>query len=109
MDRDEILEKSRRENNNRDLAEMSIVTEANSAAACVGAALCCLVCVLSMRMRHIIPCGPWVIYFGILGTSYLVRFIKTKRKSDLYLTCVFLLMFLTVLVFYIIRLSGAAA
>ena len=108
MDRNDILEKSRKENNNRDLAEMGIVTEANSVAARVGAALCCLVCVLSMRMRSIILCSPWIIYFGILGTSFLVRFTKAKRKSDLYLTCVFFLMFLTVLVFFIIRLRGAA-
>lgn len=109
MDKDEILEKSRSENNNQDLAEISIVTQANSIAARVGAALCCLVSVLLMRMRNTIPCGPWIIYFGILGTSYLVRFIKVKRKSDLYLTCVFFLMLLTALVFFIIRLQGAAA
>ena len=79
MDKDEILEKSRSENKNQDLAEISVVTQANSIAARVGAALCCLVSVLLMRMRHFFPCGPWIIYFGILGTSYLVRFIKIKR------------------------------
>ncbi len=108
MDKDEILEKSRSENKNQDLAEISVVTQANSIAARVGAALCCLVSVLLMRMRHFFPCGPWIIYFGILGTSYLVRFIKIKRKSDLYLTCVFFLMLLTVLTFFVIRLQGAA-
>ena len=109
MDKEEILAKGRSDNKNRDLAEMSIATEANSVAARVGAALCCLVCVLSMRMGNIFLCGPWVIYFGILGTGYLVRFTKAKRKTDLYLTCVFFLMFLTVLVFFIIRLRGVKA
>lgn len=109
MDKKEILEKSRRENNNRDLAELSIVTQANSVAAHVGALLCGLVSVLTMRVSRSIPYGPWVIYFGILGTSYLVRFVRARRRSDLYLTCVFILMFLTVLVFFVIRLCGAAS
>lgn len=109
MDKEEILAKGRSDNKNRDLAEISIAAEANSVAARVGAALCCLVSVLSMQMRKIILCSPWIIYFGILGTSYLVRFTKAKRKSDLYLACVFFLMLLTVLAFFIIRLRGVKA
>ena len=32
---------------------------------------------------------PWVIYFSIIATQWLVRFIKMKRKSDLVLTVLF--------------------
>ena len=106
MDREEILARGRNDNKNRDLAEMSVTAEANSVAARVGAALCCLVSVLSMRMARIILCSPWMIYFGILGTSYLVRFMRVRRKTDLYLACVFFLMLLTVLVFFVVRLRG---
>lgn len=109
MDKNEILERSRKENSNQDLAEISIVTEANSVAGRVGAFLCGLVSMLSVMMADILLCSPWIIYFGILGTSYLVRYTKAKRKTDLYLACVFLLMLLTVLVFFIIRLQGVKA
>lgn len=33
--------------------------------------------------------SPWVIYFSIITTQWLVRFIKIKRKSDLVLTVLF--------------------
>ena len=34
--------------------------------------------------------SPWVIYFSIIATQWLVRFIKMKRKSDLVLTVLLL-------------------
>lgn len=109
MDKNEILEKSRRENNNRDLAEMSIAVQAGSAAARAGAFLCGLVSLISVWMTGTLLCAPWIIYFGILGTSYFVRYQKARRKSDLYLCFVFLLMLLTVLVFFILRLRGVSS
>jgi len=33
--------------------------------------------------------SPWVIYFSIIATQWLVRFTKMKRKSDLVLTVLF--------------------
>ena len=88
MEKEDILEISRREHQNRDLAELEASVQAGNLAGRVG--------------------GPWVIYFSILGTHALVKFLKLKRKTDLVLTVLYLVMFLLFLVFFIRRLMEAA-
>lgn len=43
MEKDEILEKSRKENKNKDLADMDVASQAGNIAGRVGACVCCLV------------------------------------------------------------------
>ena len=78
MQKEEILEISRKEHQNRDLAELDAAVQAGSLAARIGAGMCCLVSVLFVRAVHMMPLGPWVIYFSILGTHALVKFQKLK-------------------------------
>ncbi len=93
MKKDEILNASRKEHRNKDLAEMEVVYQAGSHASRVGALVCCLLCcllsLLSSVLAHTMIYSPWVIYFSIIATQWLVRFIKMKRKSDLVLTVLF--------------------
>ena len=76
-------------NRNKDLAEMEVVYQAGSHASRVGALVCCLLSLLSSVLAHTMFYSPWVIYFSIIATQWLVRFIKMKRKSDLVLTVLF--------------------
>lgn len=89
MKKDEILNASRKEHRNKDLAEMEVVYQAGSHASRVGALVCCLLALLSSVLAHTMIYSPWVIYFSIIATQWLVRFIKMKRKSDLVLTVLF--------------------
>lgn len=93
---------------NRDLAELEASVQAGNLAGRVGAGVCCLVSALFVRAVHTVLLGPWVIYFSILGTHALVKFLKLKRKTDLVLTVLYLVMFLLFLVFFIRRLMEAA-
>lgn len=97
MEKDEILKASREENKNKDLAELEVVSQAGSVAARVGATVCCLISLLSSLIAKTMLYSPWTIYFSIMGTQWLVRFIKLKKKSDLMIGIVFL--FLAVLAF----------
>lgn len=108
MEKEDILEISRREHQNRDLAELEASVQAGNLAGRVGAGVCCLVSALFVRAVHTVLFGPWVIYFSILGTHALVKFLKLKRKTDLVLTVLYLVMFLLFLVFFIRRLMEAA-
>lgn len=49
-------------------------------------------CKAQAELAHTMIYSPWVIYFSILSTQWLVRFIKMKRKSDLVLTILFLIL-----------------
>ena len=96
MEKKDILEISRREHQNRDLAELEASVQAGNLAG------------RFVRAVHTVLLGPWVIYFSILGTHALVKFLKLKRKTDLVLTVLYLVMFLLFLVFFIRRLMEAA-
>ena len=87
MKKEEILNASRKEHQNKDLAEMEMIYRAGSHASRVGALVCCLLSLLSSMIY-----SPWVIYFSILATQWLVRFIKMKRRSDLLLTIMFFIL-----------------
>ena len=106
MDRDKILEISRRENQNRDLAQLDVVLQAGNIAGRVGASVCCLLSVLSSYMAGVVLYSPWVIYFSILGTHYLVRYQKIRRGTDLLLCGTFFAVCLVALVLLILRLAG---
>ncbi len=97
MDREDILEASRKENRNKDLAEMEVVSQAGSIAARVGAAVCCVISILSSTIARTMLYSPWAIYFSMMAAQWLVRFLKLKRKSDLVISLAFLS--LTVLAF----------
>ena len=92
MNKEEILKASRKENKNKDLAEIEVMYQAGSHASRVGALVCCLLSLLSSMLAHTMIYSPWVIYFSILATQWLVRFIKMKRRSDLLLTIMFFIL-----------------
>ena len=52
MKKDEILNASRKEHQNKDLAEMEVLYLAGSHASRVGASVCCLLSLLSSMLAH---------------------------------------------------------
>ena len=55
MEKEDILEISRREHQNRDLAELEASVQAGNLAGRVGAGVCCLVSALFVRAVHTVP------------------------------------------------------
>ncbi len=108
MEKEEILAKSRKEHRNRDLAEIETAAQAGSVAARVGAGMCCLISVLFVRAMHTMLFGPWIIYFSILSTHYLVKFAKARRKTDLAIAVLYGAMFLLFFVLFVLRLLEVA-
>ncbi len=92
MDKEEILKASRKDHRNQDLAELEVVSLAGSHAARVGALVCCVISLLSSWIARTMLYSPWTIYFSIIGTQWLVRFVKLKKKSDLLLAMLFLIL-----------------
>ena len=104
MKKDEILNASRKEHQNKDLAEMEVLYLAGSHASRVGAFVCCLLSLLSSMLAHTKIYSPWVICFSIFATQWLVRFIKMKRKSDLLLSVLFFIFAILAFVRFVCRL-----
>lgn len=106
MNKEEILKKSRQENQNKDLAELDVTAQAGNIAGRVGACICILLSVIFHRFTNTLFCSPWIIYFSILGTHYFVKYSKLKRKSDLSLSVLYFTMCLLAFVFFILHLVG---
>ncbi len=109
MNKDDILSASRRENKNRDLAELDASARAGNLAGRVGALVCCLVSFLASAVADILLYSPWIIYFSIMGTHWLVRFVRLKKKSELVLAVMFLILALLGLYFFVQRLFEVSA
>lgn len=106
MNKDEILKASRKENKNKDLAEIEVMLRAGSHAGRVGALACCLISLLSSMLAHIMLYSPWIIYFSIVATQWFVRFIGMKRKSDLAVAILFMCLTVLALLGFVRRLIG---
>ena len=104
MEKEDILAISRRENKNRDLAEAEMSAQAGNIASRIGASMCCLVSVLFIWAANTMLFSPWIIYLSILGTHYLVRFIKAKKKTDLTITVLYFAMLILCFAFFVLRL-----
>ena len=102
--KEKILESSRRENKNRDLAEMEVTAQAGNIAGRVGATVCVVLTLIFRIFTKTYFLSPWVVYFSILTTHTLVKYARLKRKTDLILAILYLAMCLTFFAFFILRL-----
>ena len=100
MNKEKILESSRRENKNRDLAEMEVTAQAGNIAGRVGAAVCVVLTLIFRIFTKTYFLSPWVVYFSILTTHTLVKYARLKRKTDLILAILYLAMCLTFFAFF---------
>ena len=104
MDKEKILESSRKENKNRDFVELEVAARAGHIAGRVGAAVCVLLSLVVRLLTDSYLLSPWVVYFSILTTHTLVKYARLKRKTDLILGILYLAMCLSFLVFFVLRL-----
>lgn len=106
MNKEEILAKSREENKNGDEREKKSRMSAAAISAGVGALLCMiLVCIEELVFdRNAIPL--WIVYYGIQFTSFLVEYIKTKKRSALAVWIILALCLLIETAIYILECMG---
>lgn len=104
MDAETMLKTSRKENENRDLTNSEIGAQAGNIAANVGAATCWVLSIVFYVSTGISLLSPWIIYFSIFGTYYLVKFIKAKRKANLVLAILYYVIGLFALILFVLRI-----
>ncbi len=106
MNRDEILEKSRRENKGTDEMELIGLNSAGKLAAQIGMLICCAVAVLQVAFTDSMSYESWMIYFSILGTLFTVKYIKLHKRHELLLAILFSGLFVFFTVLFVRRLAG---
>ena len=68
MKKDDILNASRKEHKNKDLAEIEVIYQAGSHAGRVGALVCCLLSLLSSMLAH-----TMIIVRGLYTSAFFQR------------------------------------
>ena len=87
MTKDEILEKSRKDNKGMDEMELYTIFRGGSIAKGVGLALCMLIVFLTdtFGANPTASFGAFAIYWGMYGTDRLYRWLKLRERFDLLL------------------------
>lgn len=107
MDKNEVLEKSRREYKNKDIEGIEAMSFAYNASTWFGLGACALLLVLALLFRGELNAGCLFIGWGMIGTGWLVKYIKLRRKkSELAAGIGSLALSIAWLVFYLRDLAG---
>ncbi len=87
MTKDEILERSRKENSSGDEREQAVILRGGSIAKGIGLALCMIVVFLGdvLGADPASGLGAFAIYWGMYGTERGYRWWKLRERSDLLL------------------------
>lgn len=110
MTREEILEKSRKENKAMDEREQAVVLRGASIAKGVGLLLCVLIVFLSDTFGGdpTASLGAFAIYWGMYGTDRAYRWWKLRERSDLLLAIGGFSFFIAMAAAYLSVLLGGA-
>jgi len=106
MNKEDILEKSRKENKNKDMAELEVIYQASNIAGRVGMLVCCIIAILEVIFIGRPNFSTWAIYFSILATLMLVKYIKLRRRHELWITVLYSACFVAFFIAYILKLTG---
>lgn len=106
MNKEEILSRSRKELKNSDLVVMQTSHQAWNIAGRVGATMCILISVIARILTSHYIVSPWIIYFSIQGTIWLVRFIKLKKKTDLFSSLFFIVLAIVLFIVQVMQFMG---
>lgn len=106
MNKEEVLTKSREENRNIDIAEQDVIQQSSSIATKVGLLLCCVINIVQVIISSEVNSSCWVVYFGMMGTLFLVKFLKLRRKHELALTILYYAVGIFFFAVYILKIVG---
>lgn len=88
MDKDDILAKSRAENQGSDEYEKQVLEKAGKLAAQVGMVVCCIIAAASVLVTERVNSACWVIYFSIYATLFWTKYRHLKRRHELTLAVI---------------------
>lgn len=106
MDKEEILAKSRQENKNRDMEDLEVQSWAIGIAVKIGVMFCSLLSVLEAIFRGKPNMTCWTIFFGVLGATMVLKFVRLRRKHELAVGILYLGLCVFFFVMYVRGLIG---
>ena len=106
MDKDEILERSRKENKDMDLVEDEALAQASKIAVSAGCGVSGLLTIIQSVFQNRIDFGLWTVMFSVLATTMLVKYTKMRKRHELMLGLLFLVLAIFFFVWYLLDVLG---
>lgn len=94
MNKDDILAKSRAENQGSDEYEKMVLEKAGRYAAQAGLLACCIVASVSVAVTERVNYACWIIYFCTFSTLFWVKHHYARKRHELMLAVISAAMFL---------------
>lgn len=106
MTKEEILEQSRNENNNKDMFDFEVQKTAVVAAYFSSFGLCLFVSALNWIFTRRINVQCWIIFFGMLTVAFFIKFIKMKKWHELFVALCYLAIFILLSLVFVFQITG---
>lgn len=106
MDKDDILAKSRQENQGIDEYERVVQEKAGRISMQVGMLACCGAAVLQAALTGRVSKTSWMIYFSILATTFWVKHHYLHRRHELLVAILYTFLFLFFAALFYMELVG---
>ena len=106
MTKEEILEQSRKENNDKDIFDFEVQKIAARTAFYSSFGLCALVSILSWIFAKRVSAQCWMIFFGMLTITFFVKYFKLKKLHELFVAIGYLAFFCLLTLVFIMQLTG---
>ncbi len=116
MNKEKVLAKARQENKGTDEREQQVLVKAGQIAFSVGGVACMLFALFNSILEMVDHGGTrfdpklntllWAIYLSMLGSLFLYKYIKLKKKHELFLAIAHLTVSLAGLVWTMLKMIG---
>lgn len=106
MTKEEILEKSRNENQNKDVYDLEVQNKAARVAYFSVPVLCAVISIFQFIFEKTVSAGLWSVVFGMFSVTFLVKFIHMHKKHELIVFLCYLVICVLLFITYIFQLTG---
>ena len=101
MTREEILEKSRSENKNQDAFDLDVQKKSAAVAVYTAILIAIIMSIVSAIQNHNLCIEVWVVIFGMQTSLFLTKFLKMRKKHELFVALTYAIGFVVSLIYWI--------
>lgn len=109
MEKDQILEKSRKENKNRDIYEKEILKEGRNIGAATAGILATIFFVIQILTGGGINYGLYAVVFSIPAAAFTVKAFRMKKKHEIFIAAIYIIFVLLLSASHIYNLVTSQA
>lgn len=106
MTKEEILQKSREENGEKDVYDVAVQEKAAKVAYFSSFGLCALVSAVGWIFTRRVSVQCWIVFFGMLCVAFFVKFTKMRKPHELFVALGYLAIFVLLVVLFVLELTG---